>query len=286
MSRRSLLLFSIFILSFFIFQICAQVIAISDGRLHIVVCDVGQGEGIFIRTPKGANILFDGGPDESILSCLSHTLPFWERKIDLVMLSHPHADHYKGLESVLKRYEVKRFITEDVPGNSQALAPLRDLIDRESIQWQEVYAGDSFVTKDGVRIRVVGPTRLFLESKRHSGGVDPSDVSLQVVVSYKDFDALLVGDSNVDQMEAVLGQSLPQIEMLQTPHHGSKNGLSAHVLEVLSPKIASISVGKNNYGHPSLYTLGLYTSSHIMYRRTDQAGDLKLNTDGMSYNFE
>jgi competence protein ComEC len=118
MSKRSLILFPLFIISFFIFQTCVQLIEFSDRRLHIIVCDVGQGEGIFIRTPEGANMLFDGGPDESIISCLSHVLPIWERRIDLVMLSHPHADHYEGLKRVLGRYEVKRFISEDVSGNS------------------------------------------------------------------------------------------------------------------------------------------------------------------------
>jgi len=286
MSKRSLILFPLFIISFFIFQTCVQLIGFSDGRLHVIVCDVGQGEGIFIRTPEGANILFDGGPDDSIISCLSQILPIWERRIDLVMLSHPHADHYEGLKRVLGRYEVKGFISEDVSGNSVALASLRDLVDREGIGWQMVYAGDSFMTSDNVKIRVVGPTRAFLESKRHEETVDPSDVSLQVLISYKDFDLLLVGDSNADQMEAVLGQSLPQIEVLQTPHHGSKNGLNAHILDVLHPRIATISVGKNNYGHPSPYTLGLYKNAHINYWRTDQVGDLKLSSDGKSYNLQ
>src|SRR5437867_4244168 len=73
----------------------------SDGKLHITFCNVGQGDGIFIRTPSGKNILIDGGPDKSILSCLAEHMPFWDRTIHLMFLSHPHDDHFAGLYYVI-----------------------------------------------------------------------------------------------------------------------------------------------------------------------------------------
>lgn len=285
MLKRSVIL-SIFILSFFIAQIVIQIWSVSDGRLHIIVCDVGQGEGIYIRTPGGASILFDGGPDEAIVACLSKHMPFWERNIDLMILSHPHADHYTGLVGIMRRYNVKKFITEDVQGSKVALEPLQRAILGEKVVREVAYAGDIIRTSDGVVLRVIGPTETFLESKRRSGNIDPSDVSLQVLVSYESFDALLTGDSNADQMEEALEMSLPSIEMLQTPHHGSKNGLSAHVVQVLRPSFATISVGKNNYGHPSPFVLDLYKDAQIPFQRTDQKGDLKLTTDGKTYSLK
>lgn len=285
MFKRFVILF-IFVISFFIAQIFIQVWSASDGKLHIVVCDVGQGEGIYIRTPKGANILFDGGPDEAIISCLSSYMPFWERDINLMILSHPHADHYTGLLSVLRRYKVEKFITEDVGGDQSALEPLHKAVGDEKIAWDTVYAGDILRTSDGVTLRIIGPTKNFLDSKRRSGVVDPSDVSLQILVTYGSFDAFLAGDSNVDQMEETLSMSLPAIEMLQTPHHGSKNGLNANIVKVLHPGWASISVGKNNYGHPSPTVLDIYRDANIPYQRTDQKGSLRLITDGKTYNLK
>ena len=85
-----------------------------DGKLHIVFCDVGQGDAIYIRTPKAFDILVDGGPDDSILSCLSNHMPFWDRKIDLVILTHPHADHLNGLIPLLQNSQGRSFATESL----------------------------------------------------------------------------------------------------------------------------------------------------------------------------
>src|SRR4051812_44999369 len=76
----------------------------NDGKLHVIFCNVGQGDAIFIRTPNGKNMLIDGGPDRSVLNCLAKHMPFWERRIDLMLLTHPHADHFMGMYYVLDRY--------------------------------------------------------------------------------------------------------------------------------------------------------------------------------------
>ena len=89
-----------------------------DDKLHIVFCDVGQGDAIFIRTSREADILIDGGPDAKVLECLSSHMPFWDRSIDLVIMTHPDADHSTGLISVVERYRIEKFYTQAIPGKT------------------------------------------------------------------------------------------------------------------------------------------------------------------------
>src|SRR3989337_4197125 len=91
-----------------------QNIIYNDKKLHVVICNVGQGDAIFVRTPSGSDILIDGGPDDSVLNCLGKHMPFWDRTLELVMLSHPHTDHFMGLFSVLQNYKVTAFASENL----------------------------------------------------------------------------------------------------------------------------------------------------------------------------
>src|SRR3989344_6568995 len=91
-----------------------QNITYNDKKLHVVFCDVGQGDAIFVRTPNGSDILIDGGPDDSVLNCLGKHMPFWDRDLELVILTHPHSDHFTGLFSVLKTYKIEIFATEEL----------------------------------------------------------------------------------------------------------------------------------------------------------------------------
>src|SRR3990167_8207809 len=96
---------SILLLSIF-FVFVYQKIKFEDGKTHIIFCSVGQGDGILIRTPSGLDIVEDGGPDDSILSCLSRHMPFWDRTIEIIILTHPDSDHISGLIDVVDRYRI------------------------------------------------------------------------------------------------------------------------------------------------------------------------------------
>src|SRR5438270_8629698 len=96
-------LLCIYLYQFFVFH---------DNKLHIVFCDVGQGDSILVKTPGDSTIVIDGGPDSSLINCLHKHLPFWQRDISLVMMTHPHADHLQGLLYLLDRYQVGHFATE------------------------------------------------------------------------------------------------------------------------------------------------------------------------------
>ena len=89
-----------------------------QGKLRLIFCDVGQGDGILIISPAGKQVLIDGGPGTKILSCLSQNMPFWDRSLDMIVATHAQKDHMEGLLSVLERYEVSTVVSNGVGGDS------------------------------------------------------------------------------------------------------------------------------------------------------------------------
>lgn len=283
--RRVLIILALLLLSFGAFTV-VHLIVFSDKRLHIVFCDVGQGDAIFIRTSSGIVSLVDGGPDESVTACLSRHLPFWQRTVGLLLLSHPHTDHYVGMIGVLDRYRVMRFATENLNNETVLFRALIERVKAHHLPIQHLYAGDRFRFPDGVTIEVLGPSREYLALTSPGGQIGERSefASLVLLVTYKDFSALLTGDSQARGVdEAIEALSLPSISVLQVPHHGSKTGLNEAVLDRLQPKLAVISVGKNSYGHPSPYITGLLRAKDIEQRETIKNGDIEIVTDGRGF---
>lgn len=259
-----------------------------DGKLHLIFCDVGQGDAIFIRTPNGKNILIDAGPGDKVLSCLSNHTPFWERKISLAILTHPHNDHFAGFIEILKRYEISVFGMEKLENKTQGYRKLIQDINNNKIKINYLFAGDSFKTEDGFRIRIMAPDEVFLmkTSPNNIIGESKEFSSLITLISYGDFQTILTGDSQVGELkEAIEKQgSTSSIDLLQVPHHGSKTGVDREVLQDIRPKIAVISVGKDNrYGHPTSYVLNLLKDLKIKILRTDEQGDIEVISDKNSW---
>lgn len=259
----------------------------NDGKFHVVFCDVGQGDAIFLRTPKGLDVLVDGGPADAVLSCLSRHMPFWDRDLELVILTHPHADHLNGLISVAKRYKISVFATEDVRNNTATFRALEDELKRQNIKIRYLYGGDRFLFKDGVSLSIVGPSRNFIEQTSPTGiiGEKSEFANIETLFAYKDFSVLLTGDSQaVEIKEAILIGRVGEIDILQVPHHGSKTGLDSEVLDVLEPKLAVISVGKENtYGHPAKEIIEILRDKDIRKLRTDEVGEIEIVSDGVSW---
>lgn len=261
-----------------------QYIHFYDGKLHVIFCDVGQGDGILIVTPDHKHILNDGGPDQKILDCLSRHLPFGDRTIDLMLLTHPHADHFFGMFDVLQRYHVKSFATEELDNKTASFQEFLKLLKAKSVKQHRVLTGDKWQVGN-VRLEVVGPTETYLHQTSPGGTIGESKEFASVItqVSYGSFSVLLTGDSQVSGLESARKTITDNLTVLQSPHHGSKTGLDDQILTSLAPKVAAISVGVNKYGHPSPETLALYNSHTIPFYRTDQGGDIEFVSDGKKW---
>lgn len=281
-SKLLILLFAIVsVFTLFIYQ----QIKFNDGKLHIVFCNVGQGDAIFIRTPKGSDILVDGGPDKSVLNCLSSHMPFYDRDLELVFLTHPHADHLTGLIDVLKNYQVTSFNTEAVKSDSTEFKELEKVLKEKNISTRFIYTGDRFKFTDGVVISTLWPEKnsISAQAMHRSQNLDKNSFSLVQDLSYKDFNLLLTGDVQADILDKLL-INLNEPDILKIAHHGSKTGTDEFTFTRIKPSLTVISVGKNNrYGHPAASVLNLLQSKNINYLRTDQDGEIEVISEGKGF---
>ena len=275
-----------------------------DGKLHLVFCNVGQGDAAYIRTANNLDMLIDGGPDDKILSCLGRHMPFYDRTLDVVVLSHPQADHLTGLISVLQRYRVKNFVI-GVIGNNDAKVykQLIDEVNKKNIPVKHLYTGDNF-SLGALKVSVLWPEKKWvaenlsfsLSSLSDLGSLsdsrvlglatdrDLNDFSSYLHLTYGTFDALFTGDGDSRiQPEILARAALAKVDVLKFPHHGSKYGALPEFLDQVKPALAVISVGKNPWGHPTSEALKLLSDKDIKIKRTDKEGDIEIISDGKTW---
>jgi competence protein ComEC len=257
-----------------------------DSKLHVIFCDVGQGDAILIKTPENKYILVDSGPDRRVLDCLSRHMPFWQRNIELMLLTHPHADHFFGMFFLFERFHIKAFATENLDNKVASYQEFLRLIEEKQIPKRTVFAGDKLLLGDLI-LTIVAPSEDYLTQTSPGGMIGESKefASLITHVQYGNFDVLLTGDSQANGLKNGFANVSEQIDVLQSPHHGSATGLDTDVLQAIHPSLAVVSVGaQNRYGHPSPKTLDLLQAQKIPFLRTDQAGDVEIISDGSSWN--
>lgn len=263
----------LFTLSFFV--------AVPDGQLHVWFLDVGQGDAIFIQTPSGRQMLVDGGPDRTILRRLGEVMPFYDRTIDLVVVTHPDADHLAGLVEVLKKYKVGGILETGMPCETVLCAEWARIKSKEDPMVNYGNLGEEVVVEDGVRLLVLNP---FFERDDQKGAAR-NNGALVLKLLYGPQSVLLTADieAQIENKLRVSGVDL-RADFLKIAHHGSKTSTTGDFLKAVDPRVAFIEVGKNNrYGHPTLEVLNRLESFKIPYYRTDIDGTVELVLDGKDY---
>lgn len=282
--KKLLLLFSISLVILITIGVW-QYFSFNDNKLHIIFCDVGQGDAILLKTPKNSYMLFDSGPDDKVVGCLGRHMPFWSHEINMALLTHPHADHLNGFLPVFQSYTIDQFITERLANKTQGYKKLITTIKNTHTKETMALAGDIFKT-ESVTLTFVGPTDTYLRDTSPNGYIGESGEfgSLETLITYDTFRVLLTGDSQAIELHDAESLINGKITILHVPHHGSKTGLTENILTALKPKLAVISVGAHNkYGHPTKFTLDLLQSLKIPVLRTDKSGDIEIVSDGKKW---
>jgi len=241
--------------------------------LEVTFFDIGQGDAVLIETGHSHQVLIDGGPDSVILEKLGREMPFWDRTIDLIILTHPEHDHIAGLLEVLKRYEVENILWTGMIRDTAEFREWEKLIKEEGAK---IVIAKSLLRIDlnNSYIDILYPSE-SLEGREIKNSNNTSIVA-RLVFGENSF--LFTGDIE-KSVEKELAESETGIDadVLKIAHHGSKTSSVPEFIEKVSPEIAVISAGRtNSYGHPHPETLETLAKYGINVLRTDEVGDIKI----------
>ena len=257
-----------------------------DGRLRVTVLDVGQGDAILLQGPAGGRMLIDAGPDpDRLLMLLDQRIPTWDRRLDTVVLTHPHEDHVAGLALLMTRYRVGAIAETGMPGPGPSDAAYRVELAAQGRTTRIVAATDT-IWLDGIRIEVDWPPPGFVPAIPPDSGKEINDTSIVLELHFGLRDMLFSGDAEEEIDPLLLASGLadrvgPQLDVLKVAHHGSRTATTVGLVEALRPRIAVISAGADNdYGHPAPETLARLESVGAQVFRTDLDGTIEITTDG------
>lgn len=247
-------------------------------NLEVDFLDVGQGDAILIKTATGQNILIDGGRDKTVLRRLAENLPWFDRQLDLVILTHPDDDHSGGLAAVASRFKIKKFVYTALADESPGYLALLAEIKKQGIEAVIIDRPQIIKLNQIARLEILSPTESF-------AGQAPENINDSSIVSrlvYGQTALLLTGDIETGEEEQLLDDKAPvAAQAIKISHHGSDSGSSEALLSAVAPKIAVISVGADNtFGHPSLRVLKRLERIGATVYRTDRQGTVKLFSDG------
>ncbi|MDO8559886.1 MAG: MBL fold metallo-hydrolase [bacterium] len=243
------------------------------GMLQVRFFDIGQGDAMLVTTPAGGHIVVDGGPDNGLLHKIGPALPVWDRTIELVVLTHPHADHLVGLVELARRYRIKQVLASEDSAATPEYRALEAELARQHIPLLIARGGTVQRLEPGLELRVLYPPA------GNPASANPNDASVALQLVYGDTAVLLTGDLEADAQNALPAAWL-ESDVLKVAHHGSSDALNPEVLAKIKPAFAVISVGENTYGHPSRRVIRALERLNTRVLTTQEDGDITATTNG------
>lgn len=245
--------------------------------LEIDFLDIGQGDAILIKPPFGQNILIDGGPDDSILKELANNLPWWDKQISLMILTHPHDDHVSGLIDVIKRYRIEKILYTGVVHNSPNYLAWLDIIREKKISLIIIDRPQKISFGENCYLDILYP----IESLLNKEVANLNNSSLVIKLIYGSTKFLLTGDAEIEVEHELLNKDIDlSANVLKAGHHGSDTSSSQEFLEAVNPEIFIIQSGDNDFGHPSRRILMRAERIRAEILRNDIVGTIKLTSNG------
>ena len=249
-----------------------------QGILTVAFLDVGQGDAIYIEAPNGNQMLIDGGPPKTVLSALRSVMPFYDRSIDMLLVTNPDADHISGFIDVLGSYKVGEMVEPGTHSPSATYATLEKNLVAHQVHEIVAERGDIIWLdkKHGVGFHVLFPDR-------DVSGLATNDGSIVGQLVYGSTKVMFTGDAPeaIEHYLVLLDGKSLKSDVLKVGHHGSRTSSSQEFVGFVSPTYAAISVGAgNSYGHPHQETLDTLNQFGVKTFRTDQMGTIVMKSDG------
>jgi competence protein ComEC len=258
--------------------------------LTIELLDVGQGDSILVRSNDHA-FLVDGGDRYMGGRLLSYLVKRKIKKLDFVVLTHPHDDHVGGLLKTLENFQVDQ-VFDDGEGAeygenspvSESYRRFLELIRQNNIKYSRLFAGTNLIWQDKVKIEVVNPPNF--SCKPPDKNLNNNSIAFRLL--YGNFSMLFTGDMEEPAEKAVLCSNYPLDSLvLKVGHHGSRTATSSKFLGLINPQFAAISAGHSNrFHHPHAATLRKLELAGAKVLRTDQLGTIQIFTDGRAWKID
>ena len=246
--------------------------------LTVYFLDVGQGDAILIDSPKHIRVLVDGGKNRKVLTELGKILPFADKRIDVVLATHPDADHIGGLPEVASRFNVEIFIEPGVESENSIDDELHRRLDKENITKLIARRGMVVNLGNGAKLQILFPTQ-------DVSNWETNRASIVARLVYGDHEFLLTGDSPspIEKVLISLDEKTLDVDVLKAGHHGSRTSTSPEFAEATSPEYAIISASKDNtYGHPHKEVLDILNKVNAKILSTADLGTIKFETNGQT----
>lgn len=227
-----------------------------DNNVRVVFCNVGQGDGMIV-IQGSFQMLIDTGPENNkMVGCLGRHIPFWDKTIEVGIITHWDSDHSGGLRQIMRSYKMERLYGGVMPIDNYV---------------QKIYSGNlasgDIVNYNQIRLEIINPGQ-------DSGNDNDNSVVGLLKVTNQNF--LLMGDVTSEMEQKLVWRKIlhNKVDVLKVSHHGSAEGTSEELLNTVRPTEAIISVGKNSFGHPTKQVLNKLEMRNIRVRRTDWEGDI------------
>jgi DNA internalization-related competence protein ComEC/Rec2 len=245
----------------------------SDGSLKVIFLDVGQGASQLLISPSGKTMLIDAGNNDKESLMLDYLQKYNLTKLDIVIGTHPDADHIGGLDKVIDHFNIGKIYMPKVQSNTRTFESLLKSIKNKGLKVSTAKAGLQLQWDDKVTIQMIAPTKAY---------PDANDNSAVIHVSYGNTSFMLTGDAEAESEKGIIASGVNlQSDVLLVGHHGSKSSTSLDFLKKVKPQYAIIQSGKENkYGHPHTVTLKLLKAQGIKIYRNDLNGTIEVTSDG------
>jgi competence protein ComEC len=246
--------------------------------LEVSFLDVGQGDSILINFLHNYQILIDSGANgKKVLTELAKVMPFMDNKIEVIIITHPDRDHFAGFLDVIKKYDIGLILNNGQNTNDEVWQSLQQIIAQDNIPVQTVLEGSTMkinsTTKE-LKFSFFNPDKISVDKKAKN------DNSVVVRMDYGENSFLFTGDAGFDaEADMIFDKENLNIDWLKIGHHGSKNSTSDFFLARTTPKWAVISVGENDYGHPTEEVLNKLRAIGSIILRTDKLGTIVIGCD-------
>jgi competence protein ComEC len=250
----------------------------TKGKLSVYFLDVGQGDATYIKTANGDDILIDGGNNNYGDDVVAYLKQLKVDDIEIMISTHPDADHVGGLDSVLESFKVESVYAPKVAHTTDTFKDFLLAVKNEKLTIKEAKAGVTLPLK-GVTVKFLAPVKTYAVD-------DLNSWSAVLHLTYGKNIFLFTGDAELkSQTDMIKAKTVLQADVLKVGHHGAKTSTSAVFLKAVAPEYAVISVGKNSYGHPTKEVLEAMKRAKSTIYRTDINGTITADSDGKTLTF-